>query len=43
MNLVDPVFISQGSYDRLRELKGLLGRASIEAEIVLPPGCNPNH
>ena len=37
-----PVFISQGPFSRLRELQGVLRKASISADIVAPPGANTN-
>jgi len=42
MNLEEPVFLSQGPFNRLRELQSILAKADIPAEIVGPPGCNTN-
>jgi len=38
-----PVVVAQGPLARLRELQRLLlGRGSISAEILRPPGCSTN-
>jgi len=40
--LVEPVFLSQGPFGRLRELQSMLAKSDIPAEIVQPPGCDAN-
>ena len=42
MTLDRPLFVHQGSFGRLRELKKLLAGERIRAEIVEPPGANAN-
>ena len=42
MDLVEPVFVAQGAFGRMRELQKLLSRHSIDAEIIEPPGAKPN-
>ena len=42
MDLLEPVFVTQGAFARLSELRKLLADSGIPAEIVKPPGANAN-
>lgn len=42
MSIENPVFLSQGPFQRLRELQATLSSGGIAAEIVVPPGANTN-
>lgn len=42
MDLHDPIFLMQGGFERLKEVRVLLRRDGIDSEIVKPPGANTN-
>ncbi|MEZ5977306.1 MAG: hypothetical protein R3F34_03710 [Planctomycetota bacterium] len=42
MNGDDLIFVAQGGFQRLREMRRTLAATGIPAEIVQPPGQNAN-